>query len=227
MPNLTTIGGKVEPIVILNNVKELHFPKLKKTSSQLCNQMSRCKLVFAPELEEVTYTQGLTYQVLAKEFYFPKLKKTSSSIVSLAQTIKYINLDSLEETSAILLGNITMDSISLPKIHSVTQGLLGSTSKIPTIRLGDGTKDGVAGNIRMVSGTNTALTTLTIAEGFKAKLNLTGCNGLEREVLVGIINNLADLTDEASLNLIMGSTLLAKLTDADKAIAQQKNWTLS
>lgn len=52
-------------------------------------------------------------------------------------------------------------------------------------------------------------------------------NGADIELLVDILNNLADLTGETSLNLIMGATLLAKLTDADKAIATQKNWTLS
>lgn len=99
---------------------------------------------------------------------------------------------------------------------------------IKIIHLGNGMCDGVVGDIKILhSGTNTYLTTLTVAEGFKAKLDLTGCNGLSREVLVDILNNLADLTGEASLNLIMGATLLAKLTDADKAIATQKNWTLS
>ena len=47
-----------------------------------------------------------------------------------------------------------------------------------------------------------------------------------REALLEIIGNLATLTS-GSKKLTMGSTNLAKLTDADKKIATDKGWTLA
>ena len=48
---------------------------------------------------------------------------------------------------------------------------------------------------------------------------------MEREALVEVLNNLATVTSTKTLTL--GSTLLAKLTDTDKAIATNKGWTLA
>ena len=45
--------------------------------------------------------------------------------------------------------------------------------------------------------------------------------------MVGIFNNLKDLTGETAKTLTLGSTNLAKLTDEQKAIAINKNWTLA
>ena len=56
---------------------------------------------------------------------------------------------------------------------------------------------------------------------------IAGANTLTRESLLDIINNLGDLTGEASQTCYLGSTALNKLTDEDKAIATAKNWTLA
>ena len=58
-------------------------------------------------------------------------------------------------------------------------------------------------------------------------LNISSCTKMEREALLEVLGNLKDLTSSTSKKLTLGRTLLAKLTDDDKAIATNKNWTLA
>jgi hypothetical protein len=50
---------------------------------------------------------------------------------------------------------------------------------------------------------------------------------LDRASLRALINGLADLTGSTSQKLTLGSTLKAKLTAEDIAIATSKNWTIA
>ena len=50
---------------------------------------------------------------------------------------------------------------------------------------------------------------------------------LERPSLRAVINGLADLTGQEPQTLELGSTLIAKLTEEDIAIATSKNWTIA
>lgn len=61
--------------------------------------------------------------------------------------------------------------------------------------------------------------------GIKADLDISSCTLMEREALVELLNNLGTVTTTQTLTL--GSTLLAKLTEDDKAIATNKGWTLA
>lgn len=58
-------------------------------------------------------------------------------------------------------------------------------------------------------------------------LNISYSTKMEREALLEVLGNLKDLTGSTSKKLTLGSTLLAKLTEDDKAIATNKNWTLA
>ena len=60
--------------------------------------------------------------------------------------------------------------------------------------------------------------------GMKVSFNISASTKFTRDALVEILNNLATVT--TSPTLTMGSTNLAKLTDADKAIATGKGWKL-
>lgn len=60
----------------------------------------------------------------------------------------------------------------------------------------------------------------------KANLSINYSTKYSRETLLGIINNLVDLTGQTAQILAMGLVNLAKLTDEDKQIATNKNWTL-
>ena len=61
--------------------------------------------------------------------------------------------------------------------------------------------------------------------GMKVSFNISESTKFTREALVEILNNLATVT--TSPTLTMGSKNLAKLTDADKAIATGKGWKLA
>ena len=50
---------------------------------------------------------------------------------------------------------------------------------------------------------------------------------LDRASLRALINGLADLTGSTSQKLTLGSTLIAKLTEEDIAVATAKNWTIA
>lgn len=60
----------------------------------------------------------------------------------------------------------------------------------------------------------------------KVNLDLTPCPKLTHDSLMNVINEAADVTSSPK-TLTLGADNLAKLTDADKAIATNKGWTLA
>ena len=70
-----------------------------------------------------------------------------------------------------------------------------------------------------------ALTTITGNPNFKATVDLAPCKNLTHDSIMVIINGLQTVTTTQTLTL--GSTNLAKLTEADKQIATDKGWTLA
>lgn len=77
-----------------------------------------------------------------------------------------------------------------------------------------------------LSGCNN-LESITVGEGWSMSMRLDVSTNLTVDCMVGIFNNLKDLTGETAKTLTLGSTNLAKLTDEQKAIATNKNWTLA
>ena len=74
----------------------------------------------------------------------------------------------------------------------------------------------------------TALENVTLESGFNANsLDLSVSTLYSVETLVAILEALADRTDDTAYTLTLGETNLAKLTDEQKAIATDKNWTLA
>jgi surface protein len=72
-----------------------------------------------------------------------------------------------------------------------------------------------------------ALTTITgVISGIKISLSFSS-SPLSRESALVIINGLADLTGETAQTLTLSSTTKVLLTDADKLIATNKNWTIA
>lgn len=70
----------------------------------------------------------------------------------------------------------------------------------------------------------TALTTITGNPNFKVSLSMSSCSKLTHDSIMVVINGLQTVTTTQKLTL--GSTNLAKLTEADKKIATDKGWTL-
>jgi len=60
----------------------------------------------------------------------------------------------------------------------------------------------------------------------KKSYSLSYSKDLTHDSLMNAINGLYDLTGQTSQKLTLGSTNLAKLTAAEKAVATNKNWTL-
>ena len=71
-----------------------------------------------------------------------------------------------------------------------------------------------------------SLTDLGGFVGLKCTLNLSYCPKLTHGSLMAVINKAADVTTSPA-TIILGSTNLAKLNDAEKAIATSKGWTLA
>ena len=63
--------------------------------------------------------------------------------------------------------------------------------------------------------------------GMKVSFKISASTKFSEAALVEIIGNLADLTGQTTQTLTMGATNLAKLTQAEKDIALNKNWTLA
>ena len=72
-----------------------------------------------------------------------------------------------------------------------------------------------------------ALEQVTVQTGFACSLRLAATSLLTAETMINIFNAIADRTGLTALTLTLGSTNLAKLSDAQKAIATNKNWTLA
>ena len=70
-----------------------------------------------------------------------------------------------------------------------------------------------------------ALTNLQAPQNINKNIDFSDCSLLTHDSLMDIINNLSTVTSTKTLTL--GTTNLAKLTDAEKAIAINKGWTLA
>lgn len=62
--------------------------------------------------------------------------------------------------------------------------------------------------------------------GLKCDLDLSPCTALTHDSLMNVINKASDVT-EAPATLTLGVDNLAKLSDAEKAVATAKGWTLA
>lgn len=69
--------------------------------------------------------------------------------------------------------------------------------------------------------------TVTTMNGLKIGISLSASPKLDRKSLLAVIKGLADLTGATSQTLTLGSTLKAKLTSDDIAIATGKNWAIA
>lgn len=72
---------------------------------------------------------------------------------------------------------------------------------------------------------NSALTTLGGFTGLNVALDLSRLTALTHDSIMNVINEAADVTASPK-TLTLGSTNLAKLTAAEKAVATNKGWTL-
>lgn len=73
----------------------------------------------------------------------------------------------------------------------------------------------------------TALEDVQLGQDWNMSLRLDVSNNITVDSMVIMFNSLKDLTGETAKTLTLGATNLAKLTDEQKLIATNKNWTLA
>lgn len=74
----------------------------------------------------------------------------------------------------------------------------------------------------------TSLTNVTLGDGFNCNnLDLSVSTRYSVDTLVAMLTALADRTGQTAYTLTLGTTNLAKLSNEQKAIATDKNWTLA
>ena len=73
----------------------------------------------------------------------------------------------------------------------------------------------------------TNLEDVQLGQDWNMSLRLNVSNKITVESMVAMFNSLKDLTGETAKTLTLGSVNLAKLTDEQKQIATDKNWTLA
>ena len=72
-----------------------------------------------------------------------------------------------------------------------------------------------------------ALSYVTLEDGFLCNLNLSYSTQFSANSIIVMLNALGEVPDGETRTLTLGSTNLAKLTDAQKQIATDKGWTLA
>lgn len=73
----------------------------------------------------------------------------------------------------------------------------------------------------------TALEDVQVGKDWNMSLRLNCSNNITVESMAALFENLKDLTGEAAKTITLGAANLAKLSDEQKAIATDKNWTLA
>ena len=74
----------------------------------------------------------------------------------------------------------------------------------------------------------TSLTNVTLGNNFNcSNLDLSASTKYSVSTIVAMLTALADRTGQTAYTLTLGTTNLAKLSDTQKAIATDKNWTLA
>lgn len=73
----------------------------------------------------------------------------------------------------------------------------------------------------------TALEDVQLGTDWNMSLRLNVSDNITADSMIAMFNSLKDLTGDTAKTLTLGSTNLAKLTDEQKAIATNKNWTLA
>lgn len=152
-----------------------------------------------------------------------------SSMFSSCQSLKEIPL--LDTSKGTTFNYMFMSCISLITIPPINTALvpsfyyfLSGCSSLLSIPQLDATT--IASTTYGFNG----CTSLVFIKGFtnlSKTLSLSECTRLSHDSLMNVINNLKDLTGFTAQTLTLGSTNLAKLSAAEKAVATNKNWTLA
>ena len=163
-----------------------------------------------------------TYLRFAKNFSIKRiygLEKTSITTVYIQGDNTYdLPLPSTVSSIQLNLGHI--EDFTVPE--SVTSCSLSGGTYLKSLKVQSESLSSFS------LGTNlSALTFLSVPSNWDYSINLTNSALLQKEAILNLLYNLKDLTSSSAKTLTLGVTNLAKLTDEEKAIATNKNWTLA
>ena len=150
---------------------------------------------------------------------------TSATIV--VPNMMVVDMIGIVNLSSLFSGCTSLTSLTLPygfgQNATNTGGCFSQCFVLQTLTLPDGFGQN-ATNISNCFNGCTALTDITGRPNFKVSLSLSDCKNLTHDSLIVVINGLQTVTGQT---LTLGSTNLAKLSDAEKKIATDKGWTLA
>ena len=153
------------------------------------------------------------YGITGASFHFPSIKTLSSSSGTMVHraNASRIYFEGLESGVMDVAGPSAHSNYRIAYIYL---GCKGKTTE--TIRL------------TQYNPNNGVLQDVEIRQGARQAINVSAIGGLTAENIVNhILDKLADNSDGTTITINIGSTNLAKLTAEQKAIAQNKNYTLA
>lgn len=119
-----------------------------------------------------------------------------------------------------ILGNLlALETLVLPETYSK---LAARFNNLKTLNL----NTWISPTTSLTSIYAPLLENLVVGADWNYSLHIT-LNNLTKQSVIGIFNNLKDLTGETSKKLTLSSVLQLQLTDEELAIATNKNWTIS
>ena len=139
--------------------------------------------------------------------------------------IPSLNTSNVTNMSAMFHGCSKLTTIPLLDTSNVTDmnNMFGNCTNLTTVPLLNTSKVTDMSYMFNVCENLTKISMLNIG----ADLDISYCTKMTREALLEVLGNLKNLTGQARKTLTLGRTLLSKLTEADKLIATNKNWTLA
>lgn len=220
---------------------------LQEFEAPLSTSSSNIAKLKGTNVQELDISKMLSSNGSFNFTYFPNLKKLTGIKDNTCTTINFSNLYSnyleLEPFPE------TIRTLSLSRIYGIyTITIPLSVTSLTISQCYNLTSIAIPPNVTSLSLSNlmsltsitipSSVTTLTLSNlinltsisvplDFNFVLNLSLSIKLEKDSIIQLLENLKDLTGTSAKTLTLGAINLAKLTDEEKAIATNKNWTLA
>jgi surface protein len=190
-----------------------------------------------PSLKEIKGIEDLkvpTYNIDYGDL-FSSLKKIKTLNLSKWEihptSIKYMfsncnELENLDVSNFVMdeCTSITYTFYNTPSLTSVD--ITKWVGENITATIGFLNNSGIASLVGNRTDTEIINDSISVLDGLKVSIDIQSSK-LDRASLRALINGLADLTGQTAQTLTLGTTLIAKLTEEDIAIATAKNWTIA